>query len=248
MRRLPKTVLSSGLTDRLPALFKACPLILAMAYPGPSVHGQDDIPTGFKVDRYQKIWERNPFTLVTPVAQQVQPTVFDKLALVSWMKAGSKDVVLVQNTENNEVQKVTKEPNSNNLRLVELHPNQNPQMVEAILSDGKDQGSVKFKMDAPPAAQPGVQPMAPTAAMGPVNPAGQVNAVGPMTPQQYAPVQLPTGMAPSTESNQMPRPGQAPRQQGQENASLPVPNQPMPGAPSHPGEIRRKRLAPPNAN
>ena len=27
----------------------------------------DDVPVGYKADRYQQVWERNPFTLVTPV-------------------------------------------------------------------------------------------------------------------------------------------------------------------------------------
>jgi hypothetical protein len=241
MRRLHKTVFSSGTSKRPPALIRVClPALVSMIFV-PLIEGDDEIPSGFKVDRYQRVWERNPFTLVAPVAQQVQPTVFDKLVLLSWMKAGSNDVVLVQNTENNEVQKITKEPNSNNLHLVEIHPNQNPQMVEAVLSNGNEQGSVKFKMDAPPPAQsqPGGQPIPPVANMGPVNP---------QNPMQQA--QPPNGMAPQNGVTQLPRPGrpgQVLRQQAQENANLAIPNQPG-TTPSHPGEIRRKRLAPPNAN
>jgi hypothetical protein len=241
MRQLHKTVLSSGTGERPTALVRVClPVLVSMLFV-PLVEGDEDIPFGFKVDRYQKVWERNPFTLVTPVAQQAQPTVFDKLVLLSWMKAGSKDVVLVQNSENNEVQQVTIEPNANNLRLVEIHANQNPQMVEAVLSDGKEQGSVKFKMESAAPAQPGSQPTVPVANTGSVNP---------QNPLQ--PVQLPNGMVPQNGVPQLPRPGQpgqSLRQQAQENTNLAIPNQSAPGStPSRPGEIRRKRLAPPNAN
>ena len=55
----------------------------------------DDIPVGYKADRYQPVWERNPFTLVTPVAAQAKPKVFDKLVLLSWLNDGNKDVVFV---------------------------------------------------------------------------------------------------------------------------------------------------------
>src|SRR5271166_254509 len=31
-------------------------------------HDGAEIPTGFKLERYARVWERNPFTLVTPTA------------------------------------------------------------------------------------------------------------------------------------------------------------------------------------
>src|SRR5271165_1477837 len=31
-------------------------------------HAGAEIPTGFKLERYARVWERNPFTLVTPTA------------------------------------------------------------------------------------------------------------------------------------------------------------------------------------
>jgi hypothetical protein len=66
-----------------------------------------DIPSGFKIDRYAQVWEDNPFTLMKPAA-----------------------------------------PNENNLHLVEVHPNPNPQLVEVVVSDGKEQGTVQFRFDA----------------------------------------------------------------------------------------------------
>ena len=45
-------------------------LLSAMALP--AAGADDEVPAGFKADRYQKVWERNPFTLVTPVAQQAR--------------------------------------------------------------------------------------------------------------------------------------------------------------------------------
>src|SRR6478672_1209301 len=90
----------------------------------------DEVPTGYKADRYQPIWERNPFTIVTPVIAQAQPKAFDKLVLVSWLNDGSKDVVFVQNTETNEVQKITTDPNSNSLRLIAIHKAADPKNAE----------------------------------------------------------------------------------------------------------------------
>ena len=108
----------------------------------------DDVPVGYKADRYQQVWERNPFTIVTPVVQSVQPKVFDKLVLVSWLNDGGNDVVFVQNIETNEVQKITKDPNSNNLRLVAIHKAADPKDADAVLSNGTEEGSVKFRLEA----------------------------------------------------------------------------------------------------
>ncbi|MBV9672424.1 MAG: hypothetical protein JO076_06310 [Verrucomicrobia bacterium] len=110
---------------------------------------EDEIPKGFKLERYQKIWERNPFTLVTPVAAQAQPSVFDKLFLVSWTTIAGKDIVFVQNSENNEVQKITKDPNQHHFQLLEIHRSQNPQAFEAVISNGSEKGIVKFRADNP---------------------------------------------------------------------------------------------------
>jgi hypothetical protein len=202
----------------------------------------EQIPSGFQADRYQKVWERNPFTLVTPVAQVAQVTAFDKLILVSWLKQGSKDLVLVQNTETSEVQKVTSEPNANNLRLVEIHPNPNPQMVEAVLSSGKEQGPVKFKMDVTAAGQ---QPNAQTGPAIPnvIPPPGQAPV---QTPPQM-PVQPPAGMSQESEGAMRPNPAQAQQQQAPQDAVDPR-TAPAGRVPVRPGELRRKRLMPTTSN
>ncbi|MBV9489139.1 MAG: hypothetical protein JO069_05355 [Verrucomicrobia bacterium] len=114
--------------------------------------GDEQVPKGFSPDRYAQLWLRNPFTLVTPAAPQVVPSAFEKLALVSWFRAGSSVVVFVQNTETNEVQKVTTKPNPQGLRLVEVHPSSNPQGVEAVISNGNEQGAVRFRLEAPTVA------------------------------------------------------------------------------------------------
>lgn len=110
-------------------------------------HADEEIPAGFKLGRYAPVWERNPFTLVTPTAPQAQHSAFDKLILTSWLKDGRADVIFIQNLETNEVQKITAEPNQDNLRLIALHLNPNPQFVDALISDGKEQGPVKFRFD-----------------------------------------------------------------------------------------------------
>jgi len=189
-----------------------------------------DIPTGFALDRYQKLWERNPFTLPTHAAAQAQPTLFDKLCLVSWLKEGKKDVVFVQNTETNEVQKITREPNSNNLKLLELRPNQNPKLAEAVLSNGTDQGPVKFKIEAPNPEQ---------AATIAGLPPGMQTA----PPQNQRIPQIPGQAQNPLLQNLAGQTGQAPGQQVQPNPGMsPSPEQMRPPRAQ---ELRRKRVLPP---
>ena len=67
------------------------------------------------------------------------------LVLVSWLEDAGKDVIYVQNTETNDVQKITSEPNLDNFRIVELRPNADPNLSEAVISNGSQQGPVRFR-------------------------------------------------------------------------------------------------------
>jgi hypothetical protein len=106
-----------------------------------------EIPVGFKLDRYARVWKRNPFLPVTPATPQAQRPAFDKLFLISWLKDGSNEMIFVQDSETNEVRRVTHEGGQNNLRLVKLYPSPDPHLVAAVISDGKEQGAVKFRLD-----------------------------------------------------------------------------------------------------
>src|SRR4029077_17200986 len=59
-------------------------LYLVLWWVATPVRADDPLPTGYKADRYRTLWERNPFTLVTP-AVQTQPQAFSNLAVVSWL-------------------------------------------------------------------------------------------------------------------------------------------------------------------
>jgi hypothetical protein len=109
-----------------------------------------EIPVGFKVERYAQLWQHNPFTVETAVAPPVQASIFDKLFLASWMVDDGKEVIFVQNSETNEVQSITTEPNQNNLRLVAIHLDPDPRLVQAVLSNGTEQGTAKFRFDSEP--------------------------------------------------------------------------------------------------
>ena len=101
----------------------------------------------------------DPITLATPAIPQAtpaaaQPTqitlqteagVFGKLVLVSWLDDGGKDVIFVKNIETNDVQRITSKPNIDNLRIVEIHPNADPKQFEAIISNGIEQGAIRFR-------------------------------------------------------------------------------------------------------
>jgi len=126
----------------LAVLFVGCWLLVGIG------RSDDTVPKGFEVARYQQVWTRNPFTLVTP--SLVGPaSPFSKLILVNWLHDKGKDIVFVEDTETNEVTKVTKEEgtNSDRLRLIEVLPNKNPSLIIAKLSNGKEEGIVKFKFE-----------------------------------------------------------------------------------------------------
>jgi len=76
---------------------------------------------------------------------QAQAGAFGNLVLVSWLEDAGKNVIYVQNTETNDVQKITSEPNLDNFRIVELHPNADPKLFEAVISNGNQQGPVRFR-------------------------------------------------------------------------------------------------------
>ena len=114
-------------------------------------HADDTLPKGFEAARYQQLWERNPFTLVTPSLGQGPASPFSKLILVNWLHEKGKDILFVEDTETNEVKKVTKDEstNSDRLRLLEVVSNPNPSLIVAKLSNGREEGVVKFRFEQP---------------------------------------------------------------------------------------------------
>jgi hypothetical protein len=115
----------------------------------------EDIPEGYGISRYARLWEHNPFATAAPKTSQILPSRFEKLSLEGWSKNGSQEMIFVRNSETNEVECLTVEPNKQNLRLLTIHVDQDPQLVEAVISDGRAQGPVKFRtgQNTPPVAQ-----------------------------------------------------------------------------------------------
>ena len=122
-------------------------LILSFCVPL-SALADDLVPRGFELNRYQHLWEKNPFTLSTPATAVAQESIFDKLVLVSWMKTDGKDIVYLRHTDTNAVDKVTRDSGPESLRLIEVHPNANPKLFEAVISDGTQQKPLKFSFEA----------------------------------------------------------------------------------------------------
>jgi hypothetical protein len=88
----------------------------------------------------------------TPVSRQNTQTavkmgtgVFGKFVVVSWLEDGGKDVIFVKNIETNDVQRITSQPNIDHFRIVAVHPNANLTQFEAVISNGSDQGAVRFQ-------------------------------------------------------------------------------------------------------
>lgn len=202
-----------------------------------AVPASDDIPKGYKADRYEKVWQRNPFTLVTSAAPNTQPKLFDKFVLLSWLNDGGKDVAFVENTETSQVQKVTKEANSNSLRLVAIHRDPDPKKAEVVLSSGTEEGPVKFRFETTATAQggqAGQQPPIPTAGVPNQVPGAPTTALPGMQRQA-----------------QMPQNAQQALQQAarfgatQQGAGQMQPDKSM--VPPRASEVRRKRITPPPA-
>ena len=209
--------------------------ILALSMLAGPVLAQSDneIPSGFKPDRYQKVWEHNPFTLVAPAVAQAQPSLFDKLVLLSWLDDGGQDVVFVQNTETNAVQKVTKESGADNLKLLEVHVDPDPRKVEVVLSHGAERGIVKFRTENPAAL---AQAPGSSAPGGIRNPGGFPGAQP--LPGMRGQTQVPQN--PLEAFQQAARTGPVQPQQGG------VPGQGEAGVrPPRASEIRRKRVTAP---
>ena len=99
---------------------------------------------------------RDPFldkSVKTTIMGEYKANVLDKLVLVSWLDDAGKIVIFVQNTETNDVQKVTSEPNKDHFRIVEIHPNADPKLFEAVISNGSEKGPVRFRL-TPPRSEP----------------------------------------------------------------------------------------------
>ena len=83
--------------------------------------------------------------LNTQTAVRPGTGVFGKFVIVSWLKDQGKDVISVKNIETNAVQRITSQPNIDHFRIVEIHPNSDLKQFEAIISNGSDQGAVRFQ-------------------------------------------------------------------------------------------------------
>ncbi|HTD16930.1 MAG TPA: hypothetical protein VK673_17240 [Chthoniobacterales bacterium] len=81
----------------------------------------------------------------TKTSMQPGPGPFGKLVVVSYLNDRGKDVISVKNIETNDVQRITSQPNIDHLRIVEIHPNPDLRQFEAIISNGSDQGPVRFQ-------------------------------------------------------------------------------------------------------
>jgi hypothetical protein len=116
-----------------------------------------DLPNFTRYDYVRS--PRDPFldkSVTTTIMGAYKPSVLDKLVLVSWLNDAGKTVIYVQNLETNEVQRITSEPNKDNFRIVEVHPNADPKQFEVVISNGNEKGPVKFREIQP---KPNPQPV-----------------------------------------------------------------------------------------
>jgi len=149
--------------------------------PKPSELEVKDLPHFTRYDYVKS--SRDPFldkSVTTTIMGAYKPSVIDKLVLLSWLNEAGQTVIYVQNKETNEVQKITSEPNKDNLRIVEIHPNADPKLFEAVISDGSEQGAVKFRL-TPPKLNPQIQTTSTPAAQ---IKSPQIETMSPRAPQK----------------------------------------------------------------
>jgi hypothetical protein len=123
-----------------------------------------DLPNFVRYDYYRS--PRDPFldkSVKMTIVGEYKANVLDKLVLVSWLDDAGKIAIFVQNTETNEVQKVTSEPNKDHFRIVEIHPDPDPKLFEAVISNGSEKGPVRFRL-TPPDLKPQTRTASPTPA------------------------------------------------------------------------------------
>jgi len=140
-----------------------------------------DLPSFTRYDYVRS--PRDPFldkSVTSTIMGSYKPSVLDKLVLVSWLNDAGKTVIYVQNTETNEVQKITSEPNKDNFRIVEIHPNADSKLFEAVISNGNEKGPVKFRL-TPPNPNPQLGPASSPAAQTKNQP---IETTSPRAPQK----------------------------------------------------------------
>ena len=103
-----------------------------------------DIPTGTTLERYSRLWERNPFAPEKENRPVARHSILDELVLSSWLRGNFGDIVLAKNLATNEITKIEASPNKSNLRLLKLTVNSDPRLVEAVISDKDETRVIKF--------------------------------------------------------------------------------------------------------
>jgi hypothetical protein len=106
-----------------------------------------EIPTGPKLERYTQLWEHNPFAPVVATTSAPQASALEGFFLSSWLREEGRDVIYVQSLHTNDVLRIMTEPNRDQLRLIRMNLSPNPQLVEAVISDGNEQRAIKFRFE-----------------------------------------------------------------------------------------------------
>lgn len=114
--------------------------ILALALALSSADSKSEealIPTGFKVERYEPLWKKSPFTL-SSMTTTAPSAVAATLMLTGVLKVGEESFVSVFNKETKERMFLSSKPNAQNYQVerVETGTNLN-QVVVTLKKDGE---------------------------------------------------------------------------------------------------------------
>lgn len=95
------------------------------------------IPTGFKVERYEPIWKKSPFTL-SSITTTAPSTAAATLMLTGVLKIGEESYVSVFNKETKERMFLSSKPNIQNIKVERIETGTNlTQVVVTLKKDGE---------------------------------------------------------------------------------------------------------------
>jgi hypothetical protein len=122
--------------------------LIVLLFPAFAAVFAQEIPQGFEASRYGSLWQNNPFAFKKDAASKAEPSPFDGMVLVSWLKDGGRNVVFLQTPDGERTERITDQPNQSNLRLVALYADANPKLVKAVVSNGTQEGVISYRLGA----------------------------------------------------------------------------------------------------
>lgn len=128
------------------------------------------IPKAVPVETYLEVWENSPFQLEAPAPEQADVAFFAQdLVLTGVLRVGDSHILTVLDKKSGAYSQVSEMKNSDGIRLLEVFPDQNPNLVTARIGQGDEEAKIGFD-----------QALSTAAAKGPTLPPPKPKGANPM--------------------------------------------------------------------